>query len=94
MSNVKAIEIDASPWLMEDGSIEVNVYIGENASEPCFEDAVNLKDLVNRSLESYTISGKKIPDYHYEDVKLLLENLKKVYEHALKRSKELGIEVI
>ena len=44
MSN--SLEIDCSPWLNEDGTIEVDVYFGANC-EPPLEQSFLLKEMVD-----------------------------------------------
>lgn len=87
------LEIDASPWLTSDGYVEVGVYLGEGACEPCHIDKVSLNDLIDKDLESYIVlSSKKIGEMHFEDVEELLKSLKSAYKYAKKRAKELGYE--
>jgi len=94
------IEIDAGPWLTCDGDIEVCVYLGE-ACEPNHTSKVSLKELVDRELEgmipgvipgSDDIKSGSIAEYHKEDVKRLLENLRELYYYAGGRAEELGCE--
>ena len=84
------LKIDAGAWLLNE-AIELTVYIGEASCEPCFEETINLKDLVDKSLHSYTIAGGEIPDYHHEDVRLLLDGLEKVYKYAMEQAKNIGV---
>lgn len=86
------IEIDASPWLDENGMIEVGVYIGEGTCEPCFEEKTSLIDLVDKALQAYIVpTTLSIPDYHHEDVELLVNNLKKAYKYAKKQAKNMSV---
>jgi len=86
------IEIDASPWLLENGMIDIGVYIGKGACEPCFEEKTSLIDLIDKALQSYTVPNtSSIPDYHHEDVELLVNSLKKAYKHAKKQAKNMGV---
>lgn len=87
------VEIDASPWLTRDGYVEVGVYLGEGACEPCHIDKVSLLDLIDKDLQSYTVPyNENIHERHFEDVEELLKSLKKAYKYAKKRAKELGYE--
>lgn len=87
------IEIDSPPWLTSDGYVEVGVYIGAGACEPCHIDKVSLNDLIDKDLESYTLPfSAKIAELHFGDVEELLKSLKSAYKYAKKRAKELGYE--
>ena len=85
------IEIDSPPWLTSDGYVEVGLYIGEGACEPCHIDKVSLIDLIDKELNGYTVSDEIVPQ-HFEDVEELLKSLKKAYKYAKKRAKEMGYE--
>jgi hypothetical protein len=87
------IEIDSPPWLTKDGYVEVGVYIGEGACEPCHFDKVSLIDLIDKELSGFVSPlSNKIPDCHVREVKELQKSLKKAYKYAKKRAKELGYE--
>jgi len=88
------IEIDASPWLDAEGNIEISVYLGEDACEPCYEQKVSLVDLIDKELYAYTVlyESPVIANHHFEDVESLLRNLKNAYEYAEKRAKEMGYD--
>jgi len=92
MATKSYIEVDASPWLTQDGFVEVGVYIGD-ACEPCYSEKTSFKELIDQDLNSYTVPfSEKIVEHHFEDVKELLENLKSAYKYAKKRAKEMGYE--
>lgn len=94
MTTKTYVEIDASPWLTRDGHIEVSVYLGEGACEPCYIDKMSLTQLIDQELNSYTIPySKEIVPSHFEDVEDLLKNLKAAYKYAKKRAKEMGVEL-
>lgn len=87
------VEIDASPWLTSDGYVEVGVYLGEGACEPCHIDKVSLFDLIDKELSGFVSPlSNKIPHLHVGEVEELQKSLKKAYKYAKKRAKELGYE--
>jgi hypothetical protein len=84
------IEIDVSPWLDSEGNIETDLFIGDSCESVCSKKT-SLIDLIDRELESFTIYNK-IDERHYKDVESLVNNLKKAYNHATTRAKELGYD--
>jgi Fe-S cluster biogenesis protein NfuA len=93
MTTKTYVEIDAAPWITQDGFVEVSVYLGD-ACEPCYIEKKSLKELIDQELNSYTIPGSdQIVPNHFEDVEELLKNLKDAYKYAKKRAKEMGVEL-
>lgn len=90
--NKTYIEIDAAPWITQDGFVEVCVYIGDTC-EPCYIEKKSFKELIDLELNGYTVPySDKIVPQHFEDVEKLLKNLKSAYKYAKKRAKEMGYE--
>jgi len=82
------LEMDCSPWLNEDGTIEVGVYFGRNG-EPSLEESFLLKEMVDSTLGSL-VAGNKIAECHYDDVEKLLISLNELYEYTKTRAEDLG----
>ena len=82
------LEMDCTPWLNEDGTIEVGIWFGRDC-EPSLEENFLLKEMVDSTLESMTV-GNKIPDRHFDDVEKLLTSLNDLHQYAKTRVKELG----
>lgn len=92
MTTKTYVEIDAAPWLTQDGFVEVSVYFGE-ACEPCYIEKKSFKELIDQELNGYTVPySEKIVPKHFEDVEEFLKNLKGAYKYAKKRAKEMGYE--
>jgi hypothetical protein len=92
MAEKTYIEIDASPWLTQDGFVEVCVYIGD-ACEPCYMEKESLIDLIDKELHSFTSPlTNKIAHYHVEEVEDFLKHLKCAYKHAKARAEEIGYD--
>lgn len=88
--NTSYIEIDATPFLFPDGGIEVDVFFG-TACEPSYTEKVHLNDLIDRELESFICPRSlKIAEYHTDDVKALIESLKRAVKYAEKRVEKLS----
>ena len=93
MKDKQFVEIDALPWMTKGCNIEVSVFLGKDASEPCYENIVSLIELIDQELNSYTVPySEKIVEHHFEDVEKLMKNLKSAYKYAKKRAKEMGYE--
>lgn len=82
------LEMDCSPSLNEDGTIEVGIWFGTNC-EPSLEESFLLKEMVDDTLESMKV-GNKIAEHHFDDVKKLLTSLNDLYEYAKTRAEDLG----
>jgi hypothetical protein len=84
------IQIEATPFLGHDGSIEVDVFFGR-ACEPSYTEKVTLIDLIDDNLESLIIPRtNKIAHYHTHDAKKFVKSLKRALKHAKKRVEELS----
>lgn len=81
------LEMDCSPWLNEDGTIAVGIWLGTTC-EPSLEESFLLKEMVDNSLESMKV-GNKIADHHFDDVEKLLTSLNDLYKYAKTRAEEL-----
>lgn len=84
------LKIDCSPWLNEDGTIEVATYFG-NACEPSLEESFCLREMVDNTLESLCVQNE-IQEHHFENVEELLLSLKDSYEYAKARARVLGYD--
>lgn len=82
------LEIDCSPWLNEDGTIEVAIWFGRDG-EPSLEQSFLLKEMVDKTLETMQV-GNKIHDKHFDDVEKLLISLNDLYEYAKTTAEDLG----
>lgn len=82
------LEMDCSPWLNEDGTVEVALWFGRDC-EPSLEESFLLKDMVDNTLETMKV-GNKIADRHFDDVEKLLTSLNDLHQYAKTRVKELG----
>jgi len=92
MTTKTYIEIDAAPWITQDGFVEVGVYLGD-ACEPSYIEKKSIKELIDQELNSYTVPGSdQIVPIHFKDVEELLKNLKSAYKYAKKLAKEMGVE--
>lgn len=85
------IEIDAAPWMNSNGTISTDVYFGEGSCEPAYTKSVPIEDLIDNELESF-ISPKtnKIAEYHADEVRDLIESLKRAVVYAEKCVEELS----
>ena len=84
------LEVECSPWLNKDGTIEVATYFG-NSCEPSLEESFLLKEMADSTLESLCVKNK-IQEYHFDDVEELLTSLKDLYEYAKDQAEKLGYE--
>ena len=82
------LEMDCSPWLNEDGTIAVGIWLG-NDCEPSLEEIFLLKEMVDNTLESMKV-GNKIAEHHFDDVEKLLISLNDLYEYTKTRAEDLG----
>lgn len=78
MSDVK-IDVEVSAWFEEDGVLS-SMWIGE-ACEPAFEEKVSYRELVEKSMDSYTVRGKIHP-HHESDVDQLIDALQDAADYA------------
>lgn len=93
------LEMDCTPWLNEDGTVEVGIWFGQPDSnvgiwfgkdcEPSLEENFLLKEMVDNTLESMKV-GNKIADQHFDDVEKLLTSLNDLYEYAKNTAEDLG----
>ena len=82
------LEMDCSPWLNKDGTIEVGIWFGTNC-EPSLKESFLLKEMVDNTLESLKV-GNKIAEHHFDDVEKLLTSLNDLYEYAKTTAEDLG----
>jgi hypothetical protein len=82
------LEMECTPWLNEDGTIEVGIWFGRDC-ELTLEESFLLKEMVDNTLESMKV-GNKIADHHFDDVEKLLISLNDLYEHAKTTAEDLG----
>lgn len=86
--NKRLISIEASPWLNSDGTIQTDVFIGD---EHVFSENNTINDLIDQELEAFISPlTNKISEHHKEDVEMILKTLKKAYKHAKQKIKELS----
>ena len=83
------IEVQPDTWMSCEG-IETSVSIGKT-DEPQIETLESYETLINKQLESYIFDGK-IAQIHQDEAAAFIAELKKMYEYAEKRAKELGWE--
>lgn len=82
------VEIDSSAWLLEDG-IEICTFIGEGACEPVLSYVAGYAELIDQTLESYTLSDNKIPPAHHEEVWDFIAALRSALSYAEHRATEM-----
>jgi len=82
------LEIDCTPWLIENGTIEVGIWFGRDC-EPSLEQSFSLKEMVDKTLETLQV-GNKIADQHFDDVEKLLISLNDLYEYAKTTAEDSG----
>ena len=82
------LEMDCSPWLNEDGTIEVGIWFGRDC-EPSLQESFLLKEIADSALESMCVKNQ-IQEYHFDDVEELLTSLKDLYEYTKDRAEKLG----
>lgn len=78
------VEFDVSPWLDEDG-LTVCLFAGE--SDTALGVQFSLEELIDRELESHTLSGTIIDT---DAAKGFVKSLRKAFKYAEKRVKELS----
>lgn len=88
MLHSTSIDVDLSPWLSTEG-VEVSLYFGDSC-EPAVVVTHNLKDLIDKNLESYFAPyNNKIAEHHYKDVEDFIATLDAAALHARKRFAEM-----
>jgi hypothetical protein len=91
MSERVYIEIEASPWMDEDG-VTTTVFIGD-AGEPCYEESFTFKELIDKELEAHTVRGKLTNEYGHNNIDRAMDfviALQKAAKYAEKRFVELN----
>lgn len=80
------IEIDASPWMDENGVL-ASVWFGD-ACEPCYEHLTTYEELIDKNLEAFCVFGK-LKGKNADDAELFVKKLEEVAVYARQRFEEL-----
>lgn len=90
MSEKHYIEIDAIPWLDENG-VDVSVFLGESC-EPNFKQSWSYEELIANELNAHTVHGKLTNEYGYDNISKAEKSviaLEEAAVYARKRFEEL-----